>query len=67
LKHSFIKETKFPRKERKACSIEDEIIHLFPNLPGVQDENLHENFAVEILPGFLHHALKLLTKPSIDI
>jgi hypothetical protein len=40
---------------------------LFPNLPGAQDENLHEKFAVEILPGFLHHGVKLLTKPPIDI
>jgi hypothetical protein len=67
LKHSFIKETKIPRKERRACSIEDEIIPLFPNLPGAQDENLHEKIAVEILPGFLHHGVKLLTKPPIDI
>jgi hypothetical protein len=32
LKHNFIKEAKFPGKERRASSIKDEIIPLLPNL-----------------------------------
>jgi hypothetical protein len=42
-------------KEGGVAPIKDEIISLFPNLPAAQDEDVHEEFVIEIKPGLLHH------------
>jgi hypothetical protein len=47
-----------PRVNGSASTIKDEVVPLFPNLPGTNDEEFHEEGARE-LPFSLHHHLKV--------
>jgi hypothetical protein len=55
LEVGLLKKTQLPSKEGGVAPIKDEIISLFPNLPAAQDEDVHEEFVIEIKPGLLHH------------
>jgi hypothetical protein len=55
LEVGLLKKTQLPSKEGGVAPIKDKIISLFPNLLAVQDEDFHEEFAIEIKLGLLHH------------
>jgi len=42
LKFGFLVKRGFPRDKGGASSVEDEVISLLPNMPGGNDEDLHE-------------------------
>ena len=42
LKFGFLIKVGFPRDKGGASSVEDEVISLLPNMPGANDEDLHE-------------------------
>jgi hypothetical protein len=48
----------FPTLKSGNSSIENSVISLFPDEPGIQHEYLHEERLVKLTLGFLHHLMK---------
>jgi hypothetical protein len=66
LEVSLLKKTQLLSKEGWVTPIKDEVISLFPNLPGTQNKNFHEELVVEVKPGLLHHRMELMPEPPVN-
>ena len=56
----------FPRDKGGASSVEDEVISLLPNMPGGNDEDLHEEGVSKLLLCLLHHLEEITCKVPMN-
>jgi hypothetical protein len=55
LKIGLYNETQFPSLEGRLDFAENPIISLLPNQPRSNDEDIHEEFIIELILSLLHH------------
>jgi hypothetical protein len=65
-KRNFIKETKLPRSKGGAISVEDEVVSMFPDLAGPNNEDFHEEVRIKRLSSLFHRSMKLKIKPLVE-
>jgi hypothetical protein len=66
LKFGFLVKRGFPRNKGGASSVEDEVISLLPNMPGGNDEDLHEEWVSKLLLCLHHHLGKITCKVPMN-
>jgi hypothetical protein len=67
LKASLIQEAWFPTLKAGPDFIEDEVVSLFPNRPGRNDEDFHEKIVGELTFGLIHHSIEISCKVPMDV
>jgi hypothetical protein len=66
LKFGFLVKGGFPRDKGGASSVEDEVISLLPNMPGGNDEDLHEEGVSKLLLCLHHHLEEITSKVPMN-
>jgi hypothetical protein len=67
LKSSLIQEAWFASLKAGPDFIEDEVVSLFPNQPGCNDEDFHEKIVGELTFGPIHHSVEISCKVPMDV
>jgi hypothetical protein len=59
LEIGLLEKPNFPAQKRRGASVEDEVISLFPNQPGSNDECFHEEAVIVMLFCVFHHRMEV--------